>query len=224
MFVNKTRADKEETQDENPESESPESFFLFPPVDPAANHPRKIALFGEIEEEKVSEIIYSMISLKESGKKEEKLNPDDESCDKYSISYDPFEFIISTYGGSAVEMFGVYDTMRMIRDECEVHTFALGKVMSAGVLLLAAGTKGQRRVGANCRIMIHNVIGGESGPIFSLENEVDEVRNIQEQYVSALIKETSLTRRSIGQLLNKKINVYLNAKEAVEMGIADIIV
>ena len=48
--------------------------------------------------------------------------------------------------------------------------------MSAGVLLLAAGTKGKRRVGKHCRIMLHSVIGGSTGPMHQLENEFAEVK------------------------------------------------
>jgi ATP-dependent Clp protease protease subunit len=134
------------------------------------------------------------------------------------------EFIISTYGGSADDMFALYDVMRMIQKDCEIHTFGLGKVMSAGVLLLAAGSKGKRKIGANCRVMIHSVIGGNHGSLHNLENEMDEIRNSQENYVNALVRETNLTKRTLKRLLERKVNVYLSATEAVEYGIADIIV
>jgi len=140
------------------------------------------------------------------------------------IQYEPFEVVISTYGGAAMEMFAIYDAMRMIREDCEVQTLGLGKVMSAGVLLLAAGTKGQRRIGKNCRVMIHSVIGGQHGPVYNLENEFEEVKWIQEQYINALIEETDMTKRYIKKLLGRKMNVYLTAQEAVELGIADEIV
>ena len=90
-----------------------------------------------------------------------------------------------------------------------------------GVLLLAAGTKGKRRVGANCRIMLHGVASGHVGQINSLENELEEVRWTQEQYIKALAEETDMTPKYIKKLIEKGINVYLNAKEAVELGIAD---
>ena len=93
--------------------------------------------------------------------------------------------------------------------------------MSAGVLLLAAGTKGSRRIGKNCRVMIHSVMGGQHGPVFNLENEMEEVKLLQEQYIDLLIQETDMTKRYIKKLLGRKVNVYLTAEEAVELGIAD---
>jgi len=51
-----------------------------------------------------------------------------------------------------------------------------------------------------------------------------EIRNSQDTYMEALVKETSLTKRTLKKLLERKVNVYLSASEAVEYGIADIIV
>ena len=47
----------------------------------------------------------------------------------------PITFYVSTWGGDALGMFGIYDLMRIVREECAIETFGLGKVMSAGVLL-----------------------------------------------------------------------------------------
>jgi hypothetical protein len=89
---------------------------------------RTIGLFGEVSEEVSGEVIASMISLKQMGKKEEVgKNPEDPPV----TTYDPMELWISTWGGSALDMFAVYDTMRMIREDCDIETIGMGKVMSA---------------------------------------------------------------------------------------------
>ena len=43
-------------------------------------------------------------------------DPTDENSD-ILVNYSPFEFIISTLGGNAQEMFGLHDLMRVIRDK-----------------------------------------------------------------------------------------------------------
>ena len=121
-------------------------------------------------------------------------------------------------------MFAVYDVMRQVRECCEIRTAAYGRVMSAGVLLLAAGTKGKRKIGENCRVMIHSVAGGHWGSLYNLENEMDEIRWIQEQHIDTLVRETDLTKKHLKKLLDRKVNVYLDAKQAVEYGIADEII
>lgn len=136
----------------------------------------------------------------------------------------PIEFYISTYGGNADDMFALYDIMRQVKKDSEIHTIGMGKVMSAGVLLLAAGTKGKRKIGKYCRVMIHSVIGGSHGSLPNLANEMEAIQQIQKDYSEALITETNMSSKQLQDLLERKVNVYLSAQEAVDLGIADIII
>jgi len=174
---------------------------------------RKVMLYGDITEESSLELIGSLFSIKEFDR-----TPDVENN---GYIYEPFELYISTYGGSASDMFAIYDIMRQIREECDISTIGVGKVYSAGTLLLAAGTKGKRKIGKNCRVMIHDIVSGTSGSLHDLKNELKEINMIQKQYISMMARETNMTEREIRNLIKKKINVYLTAEQAVEMGIAD---
>jgi ATP-dependent Clp protease protease subunit len=171
---------------------------------------RSIGLFADVSEERVAELIHAMIYLNE--------------VNQVNKTKTPITFYLSTYGGSADDMFGMYDIMRTVRENTEIHTVGLGKVMSAGVILLAAGTKGKRKIGANCRVMIHSVISGNHGPLHNLINEMEAVEQIQQMYIDCLVAETKLTKKQLKKLLERKVNVYLTAEEAVEYGIADIII
>lgn len=184
---------------------------------------RTIGVFGEIDEEKCAELIYSLLLLRRSREQHALSDPNDENSEVITVSR-PIELILSTYGGSADEMFAVYDIIRQVSKDCDIITRGLGKVMSAGVLLLACGTKGKREIGEHCRVMIHSVIAGNAGALHNLENEMDELRHTQEQYIKALATETKMTTRQIKKMLERKVNVYLTAQEAVEFGIADIII
>jgi len=172
------------------QKEEAEKFLASIISDPPPKLSKLIHLFGEIEEEQCAEIACALRILGSVTKDE----PEGER--------EPVELVISTSGGSAADMFALYDTIRLVRDEgCPVATTGIGKVMSAGVLLLAAGTKGKRRVGANCRIMLHGVASGHVGQINSLENELEEVRWTQAQYVKALAEETDMTPKYIKKLI-----------------------
>ena len=111
-----------------------------------------------------------------------------------------------------------------VEKDSEIHTIGMGKVMSAGVLLLAAGTKGKRKIGKYCRVMIHSVIGGSHGSLPNLANEMEAIQQIQKDYSEALITETNMSSKQLQDLLERKVNVYLSAQEAVDLGIADIII
>ena len=175
---------------------------------------RVVGLFGDVNEETCADVIQNLLLLSKQGEV-----PKGERKDKYS--HPPIEFYLNTHGGSASDMFAIYDMMRQAKKNCEIHTIGVGKIMSAGVLLLSAGTKGKRKIGANARVMIHSVLGGSEGALFNLENEMNEIRFVQEKYTKALTKETNLTAKSMKSLLEKHVNIYLSAEEAVKYGIAD---
>ena len=177
-------------------------------------------VYGDINEEKCSETVWGLLALHETGKRYYK----EEDSDQLIEEYTPIDFYISSYGGQAAEMFAVYDVIRSLRDITPIITHGVGKVMSAGVLLLASGTKGERRIGKHCRVMIHGVISGQHGHLHDVENEFEEAKITQKQYVKALAAETNMTAKYIKKLVQRKTNVYLSAKDAVELGIADIIV
>lgn len=185
---------------------------------------RKFTLIGDVTEETSEKIISTMLYLHGNAKVEELVEPENPDNDETEEVVRPFEFIISTNGGSADEMFAIYDIMRYVREEVDVETYGIGKVMSAGTLLLAAGTKGKRKIGKHCRVMIHSVIGGSVGPMHQLDNEMREIRSMQEAYITAICNETNLTEKKLRSILKRKVNVYLTAEEAVEHGFADIIV
>jgi ATP-dependent Clp endopeptidase proteolytic subunit ClpP len=184
---------------------------------------RTVAVYGDITEELAKEAVGALWYLRSTAKIEKPIDIDDPETE-YEEEIQPLEMVISTNGGSADDMFAIYDVMRICREELEIETLGIGKVMSAGVLLLAAGTKGKRRVGKHCRVMIHSVIGGHIGPMHQLDNEMKEVKAIQESYIKALCDETHLTEKQLRALLRKKVNIYLTAEETVKYGIADIIV
>jgi len=193
------------------------SFAL--PAAAAENDIRSMGLYGEIEEKKVAEIIAGLITLA-AEETEEPVDPDKPDGDKKTF-VEPIELYISTPGGNADDMLSLYDMMRVTKEICEIHTIGIGKVMSAGVLILASGTKGQRRIGKNCRVMIHSVIGGNAGSFHNLENEMQEIRHVQDTYIKLLAAETKMTVPQLKRMINKKVNVYLSAEEAVKLGIAD---
>ena len=196
------------------DAEEEQLVIIDPSVLQGAREPelRVIGLFSDVAEDKIAELVHALLYLDQTnhGKEPEKR--------------EPIEFYISTYGGSADDMFAMYDVMRQIEETTEIHTIGMGKVMSAGVLLLAAGTKGKRKIGKYCRVMIHSAIAGSHGSLPSLMNEMEALQDLQESYIDALVEETLMTKEDIKKMLERKVNVYLSAEEAVELGIADIII
>ena len=207
---------EKKTESESPEVAAQKIVVLDPSafVEELADEPEPmntIGLFCDVTEEKVAEVIHGLLYLD---------HLDSATPEKRK----PIDFYVSTYGGSADDMFSLYDIMRNIKTNNEIHTIGMGKVMSAGVLILAAGTHGQRKIGKNCRVMIHSVLGANHGSLHNMMNEMEAIEQLQEMYIDCLSAETKMSKSQIKKMLDRKVNVYLTAEEAVELGIADIII
>ena len=210
----------EDEKKEDEEKKEPQQIIMLGGSDTDI---RTVALYGDVTEELAKEVVSGIWYLRATAKTEEPIDIEDPETD-YQEVIRPIEMVISTNGGTADDMFAIYDVMRLCREEVDIETLGIGKVMSAGTLLLAAGTKGKRKIGKHCRVMIHSVIGGSIGPMHQLDNEMKEVKAIQESYIKAICEETNLTERKLRALLKKKVNIYLTAEEAVKHGFADIII
>lgn len=165
---------------------------------------RIIFLSGEVSEALITQIIAGMISL------------------AIHDATTPIKLIISTYGGSIDEMFALYDTIKYI--PCPVHTVGMGKIMSAGVLLLAAGAPGSRMIGENARIMIHPTSGVSAGTFFQVKNDTDEHLRQQLQMEKLISRETKITDQKVKELMRVGYDVYLTPKQALDLGIVDQII
>jgi ATP-dependent Clp endopeptidase proteolytic subunit ClpP len=202
---------------------------------------RKIGLYGALDSEKAELVVYSFLHLHDTRmksvprpltdtqkKKLHKAIKEEDMDVGIDVKFDevpqPIQLVISTPGGSASDMFSIYDTMRLVRKDCDIETIGLGQVMSAGTLLLASGTKGKRKIGRHCRVMVHQVSAGTAGPHHEMVNEIAEIQHTQEQYIKCLAAETKMSIVFIKKLFEKKVNIYLSAEEAVKYGLADIII
>ncbi len=211
----KTKKDKEkeippevEEMEESEEATAADLLTLLAGAAEENPEARSIYFSGDLNEERGAEIITALLVLSKQKNSEGEI--------------DPIKLYVSTYGGAADEMFAIYDVINHIKAQgVVIETIGLGKVMSAGTLMLACGTKGHRRVGAHTRIMIHSVAGGSMGELHSIKNELEQMNILQESYIQAMSNETEMSKKQIQNLINRKVNVYLSAEEAIEKGLAD---
>lgn len=206
----KTKKSKEEEVCETEEEESKQVTLvdLLGGAEDAGPEGRSIMFVGDVTEEKAADLISALLVLSQTKGEDEERAED-------------IKLYVNTYGGSADEMFAIYDVMNFCKQHCDIQTIGLGKVMSAGTLLLAAGTKGKRYLGSHARVMLHAVNGGHVGELHNLQNEMEQMSSLQESYIQAMSNETSMTKRQIQTLINRKVNVYLSSDEAIEKGLAD---
>jgi len=201
---NETEEIESETEESQEEEEvSEEMLAMMAAMMGSPKEQRIIGIYGDIDEEKASAACAALISMSRTSK-------------------DPIEMFISTNGGSADEMYALVDTIQHIQKlGVEIENVGLGKVMSAGVMILAAGTKGKRKAGKNTRFMLHSLQSGTQGSLPSMKVDMRNFADMQEKYIMALSDLINLSYKELKRLVNKNIDTYFTVEEALEMGIID---
>jgi ATP-dependent Clp protease protease subunit len=227
MFSRVSEAPKKKKKKKEEQSQEEKQVVIINNIQtPAPIEPemRTINLYGDISERKGADVVAALLYLENTSHTVTNKDPQDPESDQVIVARS-ISMMVSTHGGTASDMFSILDVMDMVKERtCDIETFGIGKVMSAGVPILAAGTKGKRKVGRNCRIMLHNVMAGTGGTILSMENELEEIKWVQERYIETLAAYTKLTPSKIKKLLKTQKDVYISAEEAIKMGIADEII
>ena len=184
---------------------------------PEGPEPNTIGLVGDLNEESAQEIYHGLMQLN-GGKVFP--NPVGEGEERP----EDVHLLISTGGGAVYDMFGIIDIMNIVKRRRDIATLGTGKVFSAGVPLLASGTKGKRFVTRNARIMMHRCSAGNMGTTADLKATHDEMRVMEDQMVQLIAENSKLSVGEIHNMFSRNTDEYFSAQEAIEMGLADEII
>jgi len=132
-----------------------------------------------------------------------------------SDTKDPIEVYITTFGGDIYDAFGIYDTIVSL--ENHVTTIAVGKVMSAGTLILSAGD--ERISYPNTYFMCHECsYDMPEVKHKEMKSAVTHADDIMDRLVEVMASRTNLEIRRWKSML-KNPDVYFDAEKALEIGL-----
>ena len=160
-------------------------------------------LHGDIEEENIDRCI-KWIEYENIDKK-----------DKLLTLY------VNTTGGDLYQAFALIDIMRSSTHP--IRTIGLGSIMSAGFLIFTCGTKNERFIAPNAGIMCHQLSDDITDKYHDIKSAVKEVENCNARMVKILREATGLTALKIQAKLLPASDVYLTAKELIQLKAADYI-
>ena len=139
---------------------------------------------------------------------------------------------INSPGGAVTAGLAIYDTMQYIK--ADVKTIVMGQACSMGSFLAQAGAAGKRIVLPESRTMIHRVSSGTRGTSGSVHVQElqfeDAVRSMEEsKKINKRLTELYVKHNSVGKEYEEffetmKFDTFLTAAEAVEYGLADMVV
>ena len=160
---------------------------------------RIIFIGGEIEDDMANVVIAQLLFLQ-----------NDNADTDISI-------YINSPGGVITAGMAIYDTMQFVG--CTVRTYCLGQAASMGAVLLAAGTKGQRFVLPNSRILIHQPMGGARGTATDISIQAEEILRMRARLNEILAHHTGQTVQKIEEDVDR--DHFMSAEESVAYGLAD---
>jgi ATP-dependent Clp endopeptidase proteolytic subunit ClpP len=127
----------------------------------------------------------------------------------------PIYLHLTTNGGLIHAAFSIIDCMNSI--SLPIYTVIEGYVASAGTLISVSGEK--RYISKNAYVLIHELRSGFWGKMSEMEEEMTNIKKIQEHLINIYLNKTSLKKKKLNRILKKDIE--WNAEEAIEFGIVD---
>jgi ATP-dependent Clp protease protease subunit len=127
--------------------------------------------------------------------------------------------IVNSTGGLLSAAWVIIDFM--IGSDIPVKTIGVGEIASAGLLIVMSGEVGMRILSENASIMSHQFSGGSTDKYHELISIQREYENTQKRLIKHISKCTGLNKRQIENKLMPHSDIYLTAKEAIKLGLAD---
>lgn len=133
-----------------------------------------------------------------------------------SKNVDRINLYINSPGGEVDYGIGIYDIM-MMQKKPEIWTYGFGNVSSIASIIFMAGKK--RIISPNCYIMLHQLNVSVEGNNNLIQSMSKIYKEMQERL---LYIQSYHTKREIKEIYDiEKNDIWLNAWEAVNFGIAD---
>jgi len=165
---------------------------------------RKIFLWGAVTDESAKDLTEKLLYLEATAPGKD------------------ITFYINSPGGSITAGMAVYDTMKLISSPLTV--VVTGMAASMGSILLSGAPKGRRLLYPHSRVLIHQplISGRFIGPATDINIQAQEMEKLRAELNQILADASGQPIERINQDTDR--DFYLNAKEAIEYGLADRIV
>jgi ATP-dependent protease ClpP protease subunit len=138
----------------------------------------------------------------------------------------PIVVQIESYGGSVAGLSILYNKLITLNNP--IITYCTSTAMSAGLFLLSSVTsKPNRIIAPTAKLMIHEIQGMEAGDIKDVNAQNRHLNELNDTWVGILAKAVGMRDmtelRAFMRAKTTSHNLYMNAKEAVEWGFADMV-
>lgn len=195
------RADEEEDEEEKEEQPKSDLGMFSKRLEKYFFEKRAVYLWGVVDDKSAKDVVSKLLLLDADKPGEE------------------IKFYINSPGGVVTSGMVMYDTMQMIKSP--VSTICMGLAASMGSILLSGGVKGKRFIYPHGEVMIHQPsLGGYiRGVTTDLEIQAEQTKKVKDIGARILAENCGKTVEQIMKDFDR--DKWMDAKEAIEYGIAD---
>ena len=173
---------------------------------------RSIMLSDDITEETAGIIMNAIIKINQADAINEEIYKD--------YARDPISIYINTNGGLCYDALGLADIM--MTSKTPIYTFAMGKCMSAGLILFLSGER--RYCTRNTTFMYHNLSHTVTGTYGKILEDVEEDMRLEDRMDALVTSRCKITDKMIATCKKEKSNMYIDAEQAKKLNIVNEII
>ena len=121
---------------------------------------------------------------------------------------------LNTVGGHIYDMFSIYDEIKKLTSEYIVNIYCVGKVMSAGTIIMLATDLEHRFAYQNTTFMYHTLSGCCWGKMKDMEEDVEESKRLHKLMWNIFKEKTEIPEDKLDEIYKCKKDWYINADQA----------
>jgi ATP-dependent Clp protease protease subunit len=139
------------------------------------------------------------------------------------VDLPPMKLYMNSYGGEVLSALGIYDYIRAWEgDKSMITSVGIGMVASAALFPFLASN--ERYCYPHTRFLIHSVSGGVWGAAKDIDDYSRETKVLIGYINEIILSRTNITKEYLDEISNSKIDKWIGAKDAVELGICQDII
>lgn len=121
---------------------------------------------------------------------------------------------LCTYGGVIHDMLAIYDEIKKLSKEYEVNIYCVGKIMSAGTVIMLAVDLEHRFAYPNTTFMYHTLAGCAWGKMKDMEEDVEESKRLHKLMWNIIKDNTEIPEEKLDEIYKCKKDWYITAEQA----------
>lgn len=133
---------------------------------------------------------------------------------EFQIIRPAINIYLCTYGGSVYDMLAIYDEIKKLTQEYVVNIYCVGKIMSAGTIIMLAVDLEHRFAYPNTTFMYHTLSSLILGKMKDLEENVEEEKHLHKLMWSIYKDNTGIPVEKLNEIYKCKKDWYITAEKA----------